>query len=145
MNSDFKVRIASRTLPMLRLGLHGGIVHPFSIAVHCRRACGWVRSRLMKRNTNKRAGKGHPLRAFAMSLPGATEEFPWGERVIKVGGKVFVFMGQDPGLDEEMCFSVKLPESGKEVLRLPIAQPTGYGLDKHGWVTIRCPPDQRPP
>ena len=33
------------------------------------------------------------LRACALSFPGAHEEFPWGERVAKVGKKVFVFLG----------------------------------------------------
>ena len=36
-------------------------------------------------------------RAFAMGLPGATEDFPWGERVVKAGGKDFVFLGKDEG------------------------------------------------
>ena len=35
------------------------------------------------------------LRAFALSLPGAGEHFPWGERVVKVNGKIFVFLGHD--------------------------------------------------
>ena len=30
---------------------------------------------------------------LALSYPGAHEEFPWGERVVKVKGKVFVFLG----------------------------------------------------
>ena len=34
-------------------------------------------------------------RAFALSLPGATEDFPWGESVAKVNRKVFVFLGRD--------------------------------------------------
>ena len=33
------------------------------------------------------------LLAFAHGYPEATEEFPWGDRVVKVKGKVFVFMG----------------------------------------------------
>ena len=32
------------------------------------------------------------LRKHALSYPEAYEEFPWGERAIKVKGKVFVFM-----------------------------------------------------
>ena len=35
------------------------------------------------------------VRALALSYPETTEEFPWGDRVVKVKGKVFVFMGQD--------------------------------------------------
>jgi hypothetical protein len=33
------------------------------------------------------------LRAHALGYPGAREEFPWGDRVVKVAKKVFVFMG----------------------------------------------------
>ena len=76
------------------------------------------------------------LRAFALALPGATEDFPWGERVAKVNGKVFVFLGLDPVAGGEMGFSVKLPESSEEVLGLPFTAPTGYGLGKSGWVTV---------
>lgn len=68
---------------------------------------------------------------FALGLPGATEDFPWGERVAKVNKKVFVFLGREPG-----GLSVKLPESGLEVLALPGAEPTGYGLGKSGWISI---------
>ena len=32
------------------------------------------------------------FRGMAMSFPEATEDFPWGDRVIKVRKKVFVFM-----------------------------------------------------
>lgn len=74
------------------------------------------------------------LRAFALGLPEATEDHPWGESVAKVRGKVFVFLGR--GADDELGFSVKLPSSGPGVLSLPFAEPTGYGLGKSGWVSI---------
>ena len=32
------------------------------------------------------------LRTFALGLPGAYEEFPWGESVVKVNKKMFVFL-----------------------------------------------------
>ena len=37
------------------------------------------------------------LRDHALSYPETYEEFPWGERAIKVKGKVFVFMGAAKG------------------------------------------------
>jgi len=75
------------------------------------------------------------LREFALKLPGATEDFPWGERVAKVGGKVFVFLGADPVPGGPMSLSVKLPASPPVALDLPFTKPTGYGLGKSGWVS----------
>jgi predicted DNA-binding protein (MmcQ/YjbR family) len=74
------------------------------------------------------------LRDYALTFPEATEEFPWGERAIKVKGKVFLFMRAS---DEEVSFSVKLPHSRFFVLDMPNTEPTHYGLGKHGWVTAR--------
>jgi predicted DNA-binding protein (MmcQ/YjbR family) len=85
------------------------------------------------------------LRKFALSLPGATEDFPWGERVAKVNGKVFVFLGLDPVPGGEMGFSVKLPDSAEEALELPFTAPTGYGLGKSGWVTAKFGEKDAPP
>lgn len=73
------------------------------------------------------------LRAAALAYPGAVEDFPWGERVIKVGKKVFVFLGKGDGTD--LGLSVKLPASGAMALSLPFTEPTGYGLGKSGWVS----------
>jgi predicted DNA-binding protein (MmcQ/YjbR family) len=73
------------------------------------------------------------LRKAALAYPGAYEEFPWGERVIKVKKKIFVFLGHDD--DDECGLSVKLPHSGGVALQLPFVEPTGYGLGKAGWVS----------
>lgn len=72
------------------------------------------------------------LRARALKYPEATEDFPWGERAIKVRGKAFLFLRAE---GRSVSFSVKLPQSAAEALELPYAQPTAYGLGKHGWVT----------
>jgi predicted DNA-binding protein (MmcQ/YjbR family) len=83
------------------------------------------------------------LRAFALAYPEAREEFPWGERVVKVRKKVFVFMG---ALDDGgFGLSVKLPGTGTFALSLPFAEPTGYGLGKSGWVTARFARGEKPP
>lgn len=77
------------------------------------------------------------LKDHALSLPEATEDFPWGERVIKVRGKIFVFVNhQDGGLR----VSLKLPHSREYALDMPGAAPTEYGLGKAGWVTLRFGP-----
>ena len=81
------------------------------------------------------------LRDFAMGYPGAHEDFPWGERVIKVKGKVFLFLGKG----EDLSLSVKLPSSGLVALGLPFASPTAYGLARSGWVTARFGPKEKPP
>ena len=93
--------------------------------------------------TNKMKQAKATLRDFALGFPGAREEFPWGERVIKVGKKVFVFLGMADG--DELGLSVKLPESGPMALLLPFAQPTGYGLGKSGWVSARFAASDDPP
>jgi len=85
------------------------------------------------------------LRNYAMGFPGATEDFPWGERVAKVNGKVFVFLGCDPVANAEMGLSVKLPVSCEEALGLPFTKPTGYGLGKAGWVSATFGPNDAPP
>src|SRR5712691_944218 len=73
------------------------------------------------------------MRAAALAYPGAVEEFPWGERVVKVKKKVFIFLGHDES--EGWGISCKLPRSAGMATSLPFAEPTGYNLGKSGWVT----------
>lgn len=78
------------------------------------------------------------LRRLALDFPEAREDFPWGERVMKVRDKVFVFMGGiEPG--DTLHLSVKLKETGADALTLPGARPTGYGLGRAGWVSLSFP------
>ena len=72
------------------------------------------------------------VRTFALSLPEATEDHPWGEDVAKVRGKIFVFLGQTAS----RRMTVKLVESHAHALSVDGAEPTGYGLGKSGWVTV---------
>jgi predicted DNA-binding protein (MmcQ/YjbR family) len=72
------------------------------------------------------------LRRFALSLPEAFEDHPWGESVAKVRGKIFVFLGEDGS----KRITVKLVESHEHALAIEGAAPTGYGLGKAGWVTV---------
>ena len=74
------------------------------------------------------------LEEFALSLPDAWPDSPWGDRVTKVGKKIFLFVsGPDA---ERPVITTKLPESRDHALSYPDASPTRYGLGKHGWVTI---------
>jgi predicted DNA-binding protein (MmcQ/YjbR family) len=71
---------------------------------------------------------------FALGLPGAWPDTPWGDRVVKVGKKIFLFVsGPDAS---RPVITVKLPESRDHALAYPEAFPTRYGLGKHGWVTV---------
>ena len=72
------------------------------------------------------------VRTFALSLPEASEEHPWGEDVVKVWGKIFVFLGSTAS----RRMTVKLDESHAHALSIDGAEPTGYGLGKSGWVTV---------
>jgi predicted DNA-binding protein (MmcQ/YjbR family) len=72
------------------------------------------------------------LRKLALTYPETYEEAPWGDRVVKVKGKIFLFCGARDG---KLQLSVKLPSSGREVLREKWATPTPYGLGKSGWVS----------
>jgi predicted DNA-binding protein (MmcQ/YjbR family) len=72
------------------------------------------------------------LRKRALAYRDTTEEFPWGERVVKVRGKVFLFLS---AAGTVVRFSVKLPHSAAEALELSFVEPTGYGLGKSGWIT----------
>lgn len=74
------------------------------------------------------------LLAFALELPEAYEDHPWGEDVAKVNKKIFAFMGVDDS--PELGMSVKLRESHEQALSVPGAAPTGYGLGRAGWVTV---------
>ncbi|MFL5366288.1 MAG: MmcQ/YjbR family DNA-binding protein [Myxococcales bacterium] len=72
------------------------------------------------------------LRA-ALSYPGAWEDHPWGETVVKVGKKVFVFLGMS---GSGFGMSCKLPDSFDAALSMfSFVKETGYGLGKAGWVT----------
>jgi predicted DNA-binding protein (MmcQ/YjbR family) len=100
------------------------------------------RGKVIMTRAKKAKGVEAELRKFALSFPEAREDFPWGERVIKVKGKVFVFMGAP---DDGIGISTKLPESAAAALTLPFASPTPYGLGKSGWVSARFAADEQPP
>ena len=84
------------------------------------------------------------LADFALSLPEAWADSPWGDAVVKVGKKIFVFAsGPDA---EQPGITVKLPESHDHALSFPESVLPGYGLGKHGWITVyvdHVPPEER--
>jgi predicted DNA-binding protein (MmcQ/YjbR family) len=75
------------------------------------------------------------MRKLALSLPQATEDFPWGHRAYRVGkGKIFLFLAWDAGV---FTVTTKLPQTQSMALTLPFAELTGYGMGKSGWVTAK--------
>ena len=93
---------------------------------------------------SKMASKGDKLvselRAFGLELPGAHSKSPWPEHDdLAVRDKTFAYLPAKGG-----SFSCKLPYTGYDALRLPFAQPTGYGLGKSGWVSFNPGEDDIP-
>lgn len=82
------------------------------------------------------------LLKFALGYPAAWEDRPWGERVVKVKKKVFVFLGVP---SDGLHVTVKLPQSATLALGLPFVAPTGYGLGRAGWVTATIAGRRKPP
>ena len=92
------------------------------------------------------------VREFALGLPAAEEDFPWGETVIKVRrkpgappwrkdgqgvyGPMFLWMGQRTAAVPAVC--VKLTRSYEEAVAVGQAEPTTIsGLGQWGWLTVR--------
>ena len=80
------------------------------------------------------------IRKTCMTYPETREDFPWGHSAFKVNDKAFVFMGGDA---DEVSFSVKLPNSRDIAVDLPFTEPTGYGMGKYGWVTVKVRKDTK--
>lgn len=75
------------------------------------------------------------LRAAARACPTAWEDTPWGDLVTKTGsGKIFVFWSS--GVDH-IGLSVKLAASHAATSARPGVTPTGYGLGRSGWLSLR--------
>ena len=75
------------------------------------------------------------LRRIALEYPETFEEAPWGDRVVKVRGKIFFSAGAS-AKEKTLHVTAKLPLSGKAMLQRPNAEPTHYGMGKYGWVTF---------
>ena len=82
------------------------------------------------------------LLAFALGFPETWEDHPWGERVVKVGKKVFVFFGLP---SDRLHLWVKLPVSGPMALAQPFCRPATYGMGQHGWVAVDLAPEDEVP
>ena len=81
------------------------------------------------------------LLAYALSLPEAYLDHPWGEDVVKVRKKVFVFFGMSENPEYPPGMTVKLVDSQPLALAQPGVEPSGYNLGKSGWVSVRFSSD----
>src|SRR5436190_12269947 len=81
------------------------------------------------------------LRELALAFPETREDFPWGERVIKVREKIFLFVRAD---SSGLSVTVKLKSFHCAALKMPNVKRTGYGLGKHGWVSATFEEDRIP-
>ncbi len=79
---------------------------------------------------------GDELRTHCLALPGALEDFPFGDEVsvFKVGGKMFALCPLD---GEPLRLSVKCdPELAVQLRSAYLAIAPGYHLNKRHWNTI---------
>ena len=96
--------------------------------------------------TKDPAGARAAVLRFALALPGTVEEFPWGESVVKVNRKVFVFLGSgDRARGPLMTVKLKDEEVHAHALTVPGAEPAGYGLGRSGWVSLPLVGGSAPP
>lgn len=82
------------------------------------------------------------IRAVALAYPETYEESPWGDRVVKVNKKIFLFAGTYKG---RLNVTTKLPETAEQALEMPFAKPTAYGMGKSGWVSSSFGADDQVP
>jgi predicted DNA-binding protein (MmcQ/YjbR family) len=78
----------------------------------------------------------YQLKTQCLALPGAVEEFPFGDEVsvFKVGGKMFALCSLD---DEPLQLSVKCePDLAAQLRASYPAIAPGYHLNKRHWNTI---------
>jgi predicted DNA-binding protein (MmcQ/YjbR family) len=76
------------------------------------------------------------LLAFALGLPEAREDHPWGDTVYKnAKGKIFLFLGEDES--GATAATLKLtPDEGTAALTLPFVSVARY-VGRFGWVSVR--------
>ena len=94
----------------------------------------------MDRRVPRPAELRRRLLEYALTLPGAWLDHPWGEDVVKVDKKVCVFFGIADSPEYPPGMTVKLSESNPLALAQPGVEPSGYNLGKSGWVTVRFKP-----
>ena len=86
-------------------------------------------------------GRMQRLEAIVAELPEAerVDIAAWGDHpTFRVRGKNFVFCDQDAG---HLTVKLSKEEAAAVVATEPAAEPAGYGLGRHGWVSVDVAPD----
>jgi predicted DNA-binding protein (MmcQ/YjbR family) len=81
------------------------------------------------------------LEAIVAELPEAerVDVAEWGDHpTFRVRGKSFVFCDQEAG---HLTVKLSKEEAAAVVATDPAAEPAGYGLGRHGWVSVDVAPD----
>jgi len=86
-------------------------------------------------------GRMQRLGAIVAELPEAerVDIAEWGDHpTFRVRAKNFVFCDQDAG---HLTVKLSKEEAAAVVATEPAAEPAGYGLGRHGWVSVDVAPD----
>ncbi len=76
-----------------------------------------------------------PLQQHCLAMPGAWEDYPWGETVFKVGKKMFANCYQPE--DGDLQVGLKATKEDQAVLiQLPGISVMAY-IGQHGWITAQ--------
>lgn len=90
----------------------------------------------MRQVTARRGATREQVIAHALRLPEAWEDHPWGETVVKVRKKVFLFAGSRRRRQARARIG-EIARVRRGGTRLPGARSRpGYGLGRSGWVTV---------
>lgn len=74
--------------------------------------------------------------SYCLAKPGAEETYPWGELVVKVGGKAFAFVGKTSGTVGVKAGRTAEEAAGEWCARYPdVVTPSAY-IGRYGWIKV---------